>query len=152
MITFAEYHQKAATHLQEILQTEVKGYNTLCSCMIKNRRCEVVFKGKTAIEIDEAVIDYSIPGVPKTPQTHKRRVVAINHADSVQEASNKVAEEIARLLPNVITVAKKGNEWMASVEGNGPAFMFAMGNTHLEAIGQLVMNNSGRFGVEVTVK
>lgn len=150
MVNFSEYHQQAATHLQEILQTEVKGYYTLCSCVVKNRRCDIVFKGKT--EVDEAIIDYSIPGAPKNPHTHSRRVVAINHGDSVQEACNKVAEEISRLMPNVINVVKKGSEWMAYVEGNGPAYMFSMGDTHLEAIGQLIMKYNSRFGVEVAVK
>ncbi len=150
---FSEYHHAAATCLQEVLQVGVRGYNTLCSFNIKNRLCEVVFKNDLgrgdSWEPVEAIIDWYVPGVPKTAQTHKRRVVAINKGSTMAQAVNAVVDEVKRMTdtPQII-VQKYGQNWRAYLNPS----KFYEGKTHTEALGELLINNAPNLGIEVSVK
>lgn len=152
-MNFAEYHLKAAPLLQEMLQIEVRGYNTLCSFKIKNMTCEVVFRGANSgtFACDEAVVVLSMPGAPKTPQTHKRLVVAIDKNDTIAQACAKVSELILKTTGvRKIIVKSRGTDWHASFEDN--ATIWSSGKTAYEAIGDLIFHHSEQFGVEVEVK
>lgn len=148
-MSFSEYHLKAAPLLQEMLQIEVRGYNTLCSCKFKNMTCEIVFKGKVdgGFRCSEAVIDLSMPGVPKTPQTHKRLVVAIDKDDTISDACVKVVELLTKTAGVKKIVAKQRDVWQVYFADN-PA-VWASGKTFYEALGDLLFHNPEQFGVEV---
>lgn len=151
----AEYHHKAASLLQEALQVGVQSYNTLCSFTVKNRRVDVVFKGNDVV-VDDAVIDYYIPGVPKTPQNHKRSVIARAESWGIGEFVNAISDEIRRLSKTNNVIITKTNDLNANGEWNAylaeETGVKGTGKSHLEALGSLVFSNAYRFGVEVAVK
>jgi hypothetical protein len=152
MTGFTEYHLKAAPILQENLQVEVKGYNTLCSCKIKGVNCEIVFKGINVTGgwlCQEAVVTMQVPETQKTPQTYRRQVVAINPEDDIAQACARVSEVIERVGGVKKILLKKRSEWQALIE-NDPLSL-GVGKTHLEALGDLVMKNPGQFGLEIAV-
>ncbi len=155
-MNFAEYHRQAAPILQQNLQVGVIGYHTLCSCLIKGKQCEITFKGKPhegnpqSWLCEEAIVNLSIPGAPKTPQTHQRFVVTISPHDDLSSACARVSEAILKVTGvNKIIVKKQGELWRATLE-HKPG-VSETGKTHLEAIGELLMSNPEQFGVEVIV-
>lgn len=147
MKTFSEYHLVAAVILTKYLQIKVDGYNTLCSCQIEGKACEVVFKGQPTFDkwlCSEAIVTFS--GMPK-----KRSVVNILPEWDIDRVCSAVADEIKRITQiNNVVVGKSGDAWHAVLEHNSS--MCGSGKTHLEAIGDLVFNNADAFGIEVKVK
>lgn len=148
------YHLKAAPILQQLLQVEVKGYDTLCAFQIKGMSCEVFFKFKPSPDVfkcEEALITMSMPGAPKTPQTYKRLVVAIDENDTIAQACMKVSETVLRTTGvKTIIVKHQDKNWCAFIEEK--SFVNAIGQTAHEALGNLVHNNPEEFGVQVEVK
>jgi hypothetical protein len=148
--TYAEYHSKAQPLLEGILKAKVTAYNTLCSCNIKGKTCEVVFKGKAHQSgdwiCDEVIATIYIPGVPRTPNNFKTLAFAVDADEGIGSVCNKVGEGILKAINVVnIVVKKQANNWLAYVESK--IDFRGVGNSAREAIGDLVMNHRDQFGV-----
>lgn len=140
----SEYHHKAAPILQELLQIEVKGYDTLCSFAIKGMVCEVVFKDK------EAFVTLFVNGAPRTPQTYKRLVVDIDKND-VSQSCVKVVDAVNKITGVIkIAVKKHDNCWKAFLKDK--VTIYETNDDVLRALGSLFFKNPEQFGVEIEIE